>query len=324
MRNKKFTWLEPSLLNIPPIREHRAIAYKDSIYIFGGSKNPSSMEPKSRFYEYNCITREFKELNIPKTPCLRTGHAMTCANDSLFVCGGYNGVKMMDLFEFHIPSKTWRPLIPTTNQKPSPRSYHTLCAFKNELLLFGGETKNGVVNELWVYDCLKGNWTKIEPSGDEQPSPRRGHTAVVCGYFMYILGGTHCEDTFYELNCITKKWKRLKPEFPLGPVYYHTADVHKDMILVYGGCTRNRSIDALVQFDTRKKTWSKVQTRGIRPTSTYFHSMNIVGDNMYVCGGCPTNGKNAILYQLKLETMVTLKITPKSDALANVILYFKD
>lgn len=68
------------------------------------------------------------------------------------------------------------------------RKGHSMVAYDDMLLVFGGVTKSGYSNDLWVLSH-KNKWIKANTSG-RSPSPRGFHSACLleAGYLV-IFGG---------------------------------------------------------------------------------------------------------------------------------------
>ena len=72
---------------------------------------------------------------------------------------------------------------------PDPRFSHTatLTADGRHMLLFGGNNFDAV-NDLFAYDTVRSEWSKIKPSG-VAPSKRYGHQTVVTADGRLIVFG---------------------------------------------------------------------------------------------------------------------------------------
>ena len=80
-----------------------------------------------------------------------------------------------DFWEF--TEDGWREL--TGEPKPSPRNFYA-TAFDGDaarLVLFGGNTADGAVNDVWFFDSAANAWSQQSLRGDA-PSARYGHDAV--------------------------------------------------------------------------------------------------------------------------------------------------
>ena len=92
-----------------------------------------------------------------------------------------------DLWEFG--EEGWREL--TADPRPSPRNFYAM-AFKDggQVVLFGGNTQDGPVNDLWFFDSASNRWSQ-QSAESEGPSPRFGHDAawLQARRSLFVFGG---------------------------------------------------------------------------------------------------------------------------------------
>lgn len=85
---------------------------------------------------------------------------------------------------------------------PVERHGHSLCVYKNKLVLFGG-TPDGSsgLNDVLFFDTDKAAWTTVSTTGSA-PCGRYRHSAAVIGSQMYIFGGyrSKCLGDLYMLD----------------------------------------------------------------------------------------------------------------------------
>lgn len=133
--------------------------------------------------------------------------------------------------------------------------------------------------------------------------PRRvNHAAVAIDDWIYSFGG-YCTGEDYDttrpmdvhvLHTVSLRWKLLPmvsehdPEYDSIPYqrYGHSAVGYDECAYIWGG--RNDSDGAcntLFQYDTGKKKWSIVQTKGTRPGARDGHSACVINKRIYIFGG---------------------------------------
>ncbi|CAG0929857.1 hypothetical protein TFLX_01437 [Thermoflexales bacterium] len=138
-------------------------------------------------------TNTWEEISPVNRPSKRKGQAgaFDARQGKLFLFGGQDvaGNLMGDLWELDPAKRIWTK-IPPSRVQPSPRSGASLTYdFNRRLWLFGGETNNGMTNELWMYDIASKQWSLIDASN--KPSARSRHKSA-CSYdgeSCYIFGG---------------------------------------------------------------------------------------------------------------------------------------
>ena len=78
------------------------------------------------------------------------------------------------------------------------------------MYVFGGHTKYGPCNDMWLLQTKKilhhgrdsenlFKWVRLFPNGTE-PLPRYGHTSIIIGAHIYIMGGRNDEIFFNSPN----------------------------------------------------------------------------------------------------------------------------
>jgi len=58
------------------------------------------------------------------------------------------------------------------------------------MIVIGGYSSRGYLNDVYVYSISGNQWIKVTTSG-EAPSPRELHSFVVYGRQGYLFGGFH-------------------------------------------------------------------------------------------------------------------------------------
>lgn len=72
----------------------------------------------------------------------------------------------------------------------------SLTNVEDKLVLFGGSGHSALCyNDLQIYDPMTNKWTLVKSrfmeTDADQPQPRAGHSANLCGKFLYIIGGSY-------------------------------------------------------------------------------------------------------------------------------------
>jgi len=209
----------------------------------------------------------------------------------------------------------------TEGTQPAPRSKHSSISLPwGSLLVFGGESEEGILNDLWLLDykyssvsnlSVNGKWSRLVT--DHQPSPRYGHRALFSnaywGHKMILFGGeTRIEnkketlDDTWILDIVDlkqPKWTILnKPGPPCR--HFHSMEISPDTeepkILLFGGGYRNY-INGESQifwrcdlwlFDLQNLIWSEINIPlGLpQPKPRDGHTAAwIDGDRMLILGG---------------------------------------
>ena len=115
-----------------------------------------------------------------------------------YVFSGQMGAQITNsLFRFHFPSNTWtricteESVIRDALEPPLRRYGHSMVAFENSLLIFGGAADAILPNSLYRYDLDSHKWEIVQvASGSVVPSGRLFQAATICDNYMYVFGGT--------------------------------------------------------------------------------------------------------------------------------------
>ena len=115
---------------------------------------------------------------------------------------------------------------------PEPRWRHTATVIdETKILIFGGyRSSMQRLNDVWVLDTAKDNWSQPCPSINREnclageysrsstPCPRGAHAAALIGKNLYIFGGyggegfsRHDFNDLHMLDIVTFEWKLLHP-----------------------------------------------------------------------------------------------------------------
>lgn len=74
----------------------------------------------------------------------------------------------------------------------SGRFSHSANLYADSMVLFGGESQNGSLNnDLWLYNITQDRWTELTVNDTMKPSPVTEHTATVVDDKLYIFGGIY-------------------------------------------------------------------------------------------------------------------------------------
>lgn len=108
----------------------------------------------------------------------------------LFIFGGQTTATpfLGDLWSF--TDERWREL--TRTPSPAPRNLYAMVLDEDafRVLIFGGNTGEGPMNDLWAYDAGSEHWDRLRPDGGG-PSARFSHDAVwiAATSSLFVFGG---------------------------------------------------------------------------------------------------------------------------------------
>lgn len=162
------------------------------------------------------------------------------------------------------------------------------------------------------------------------PAGRLCHTAVVNNNNnkMYIYGGHITQPSseyfhsvkqdMYEYDLFTREWREMPGGEGAPKRTEHTAVVHNNSMIVFGGYSGTGYENTAMVFDFNAQQWRQLATTGEPPSARSAHTAVVVGDAMYIFGGW--NGVHCMndLHELNLETnkwtLISADTSPKSRA----------
>lgn len=224
--------------NTPPPRVgHASTLCGNAFVIFGGDTHKVNQDGLMDDDIYLFNINSFK-WTIPHPvgprPLGRYGHKISVIATSqmktkLYLFGGqfdetyFNDLSVFDLSSFRRADSHWEFLKPKTFTPP-PLTNHTMVSYAHKLWVFGGDTQQGLLNKIFVYDPIVNDWSIVEPRniGSELkdiPPSMQEHAALVYKDLMVVVGGKDEQDiylnTVFFFNFKSHKWFKL-PVFNLG------------------------------------------------------------------------------------------------------------
>ncbi|PKI85561.1 Kel2p [Malassezia vespertilionis] len=167
--------------NTPPRRTgHSSIVYRNRLYIFGGTDSNFHYNDT---WCFDLVTYTWTELKcVGYIPAPREGHAACMVDDIMYVFGGrgVDGNDLGDLASFKITSHRWF-MFAHMGPAPFGRSGHTMVTTGNRILVVGGESFTGAVQDeptcMHVLDTTKIKYPAKSERGaksqaEEQPESK--------------------------------------------------------------------------------------------------------------------------------------------------------
>ncbi|XP_032847447.2 leucine-zipper-like transcriptional regulator 1 homolog [Tyto alba] len=216
------------------LEEHSMVAYKGTLYIFGGMVDSAFTQAKTPLWIYDIDSARWTECrNVPaetesSAPTNRKGHSAVVYHSSMYIYGGYFGIRgiSQEFWTFHFDTRKWQCVpTPPHNTGPGPRHGHSAVVYRTGMYLFGGLMGLSEQKDLWKWDFVSSSWANIRTS--QGPPPVVGHASVVFKDSMLIFGGgisnSSPHDDLWKYQFHTQMWKKLSlpTKANFSPKMYH-------------------------------------------------------------------------------------------------------
>jgi len=215
------------------------------------------------------------------------------SSNSMLIFGGQGSSAFLnDLWSYSISSNSWTQLNSSTS--PSVRAGHTAIylSSSNSMLVFGGYTGGGWLNELWSYNISSNSWTQLNSS--TSPSVRSENTAIYLSSSnsMLVFGGytgASWVNDLWSYNISSNTWVQLNPPNPLPSARAgHTAVYvsSSNSMLVFGGYNGASWLNDLWSYNISSNTWSQLNPPNPLPPGRFGHvAIYDSSNSMFIFGG---------------------------------------
>jgi len=271
---------------------------------------------KQDLYEYDLITREWREMPAGEGAPRRTEHTAIVYKNSMVVFGGYSGNGYENsVMVFNFATQQWQQLM-AQGEAPSARSAHTAVVVGDSMYIFGGWNGVHCMNDLHELNFETNTWTLIcadtskesrhsgssnhahsihsesaassaRPIG-EYPSARCSHGAVIlprpadgatpASHVMYVFGG----------------YGRYAIEAANEPDKGYLADLYE------------------FHFDTKK--WSRSLAKGSSPCPRSRFRMVPYNDSIYLFAGWNSTKHFSTLHRYNINTNQWMEVETTFDS----------
>jgi N-acetylneuraminic acid mutarotase len=319
------------------------------MFIFGGMEK---LKISNDMYCYNFVTHEWDKIiprgNVPP-PVFDHTCIYNCKN-SMILFGGAHGKKDIfnklnkDVYAFDLNTYQWSKV--NVEGEIQPRYAHSASLYQNDkMIVFGGFFRENTNDEtLYCLNLTKMKWSKMKQNGNI-PEVRVYHSSVIYRNCMYVFGGLliglrppKFSNELYEYNLHTNTWNIIESNISLPSRFMHSAVVHNDRMIIFGGSdnftisnannmrdkfmrndSKNHAYAQLYEFIFPTKQWRKFSTHGDVPLLKKNHTAIIYKDAMWIFGGWIQNymGDQSPFYELnigkRIDNMVNVVPTDFFD-----------
>ncbi len=165
---------------------------------------------------------------------------------------------------YDLDTGTWIGM--TSRTGPSARDFASLAydAESGCLILFGGETSEGLSNETWSYDYNNGTWTRRTPQVSPPPRERAGIAYDSQSARVILFGGlvdrngtwSSGNDT-WAYDSQADNWTLMKPSAAPSPrdSVAMAYDSQSDRVVLFGGSAPSGVSNETWSYDYDHDTW---------------------------------------------------------------------
>lgn len=218
-------------------------------------------------------------------------------------------------------SENWM-VLSIAGEKPMPRFNHAATVIENKMIVVGGESGNGLLDDVQVLRFDRFSWTAassklyLSPSSLPLKIPAcRGHSLVSWGKKVLLVGGKTEPGTdklsVWVFDTETECWSLMeaKGDVPVSRSGHSVVRANSVLILFGGEDAKRRKLNDLHMFDLKSLTWLPLHCTGSGPSPRSNHVATLYEDkNLFIFGGSSKSRTLNDLYSLDFETMIWSRI----------------
>ncbi|AEE35560.1 Galactose oxidase/kelch repeat superfamily protein [Arabidopsis thaliana] len=247
-------WIRPEINGVPPCPRdsHSCTTVGDNLFVFGGTDGTKYLNDVHILdtYSHTWIRPDIRG----EGPRVREAHSAALVDKRLFIFGGCgkssdsdDEVFYNDLYILNTETYMWKRAV-TSGKPPSARDSHTCSAWKNKIIVVGGEDLDDYyLSDVHILDTDKFVWKELKTSG-QVLTPRAGHVTVALERNLFVFGGftdsQNLYDDLYVLDLETGVWSKVVAMVEGPSARFSSAAVCLDpykagSFFFVGGCNKN-------------------------------------------------------------------------------------
>ncbi|XP_047981397.1 acyl-CoA-binding domain-containing protein 6 isoform X2 [Salvia hispanica] len=218
-------------------------------------------------------------------------------------------------------SENWM-VLSISGEKPTPRFNHAAAVIGNKMVVVGGESSNGLLEDVQVLSFDRFSWTPVSSKLYLSPTSLplkipacKGHALVPWGKKVLLIGGktesVSDRVSVWAFDMEAECWSLIeaKGDIPTARSGHTVVRANSVLILFGGEDTKRRKLNDLHMFDLKSLTWLPLHCTGPRPCSRSNHIAALYNDKiLFVFGGASKSRTLNDLYSLDFEAMVWTRI----------------
>lgn len=183
-------WSTPEVAgDVPPPRVGVTMtAIGSIIYVFGG--RDADHKELNELFSFDTRTNEWTLLSSDERgPPHRSYHSMTADDRRIYIFGGCgNAGRLNDLWAYDTDDCEWIQLPSPPGDKCRPRGGPGLAVSSGKVWVVYGFSGTEL-DDVHSFDLTSEEWSVVNTTGDEKPSPRSVFSTVSIGKYVLIYGG---------------------------------------------------------------------------------------------------------------------------------------
>lgn len=218
-------------------------------------------------------------------------------------------------------SDNWM-VLSTSGDKPAPRFNHAAAISGNKMVVVGGETASGLLDDVQVLNFDNFSWNAassklfLSPTNLPLKIPGcKGHCLVSWGKKVLLIGGRTDPPTdrisVWAFDTDTECWSLMeaKGDIPVSRCGHTVARASSILILFGGEDAKKRKLNDLHMFDLKSLTWLPLHCTGAGPSPRCNHVATLYDDKtLLIFGGASKSRTLNDLYSLDFEAMIWSRI----------------
>ncbi|MFS8001540.1 putative kelch-type beta propeller [Helianthus anomalus] len=218
-------------------------------------------------------------------------------------------------------SEGWRK-ISTSGDKPTPRFNHASVVIGKKMIVVGGESGKGLLEDVQVLNLENYSWTTassrlyLSPSSLQLKIPAcKGHCLVPWEKKVLLVGGRTSPPSdrvsVWAFDVGTESWSLVeaKGDIPIARSGHTIVRAGSKLILFGGEDNKRRKLNDLHMFDLKSLTWLPLHCKGAGPSARCNHVATLYDDKLLLVFGGTSKSKSLNdLFSLDFETMMWSRI----------------
>ena len=217
---------------------------------------------------------------------------------------------------------TWSAFAHSDVWNPQIKNHTVVFLDGHRVLLFGGYSVGSTnCNKVYVLDINTQIWTEIQTTGTS-PSRRNGHSAVIIGNKMVVIGGWDSSTTvasadIFQLGFDTWTWSKWSVELSSNMC---TAAYTQGLIYIFRGGDGQNYYNDMYTIHPTTFELKTVETQGTSPSVRANYASVILNDCMYIVGGWDGTKRFDDMYRFHIPSCTWELMAPIADQLVGATL----